>query len=109
MSKDADSETIALIISIVSKYIIASVVLISMGVAIGVYAILSYVVYGSSITFVSGIAVFLVLFFGLTLIAVGVFLTLRSLYWMRSEGVRLREKLEKSSSKGSKGGKGNDS
>nr|MDO8081095.1 hypothetical protein [Candidatus Freyarchaeota archaeon] len=109
MAKETDLKTIASIISIASKYIIASVVLISIGAASGVYAVLTYLVYGTSITFTSSIAVFLVLFIGLALIAIGVFLTLRSLYWMRSEGIRLREMLEKDKSKGTQRRKSNDS
>lgn len=99
MAKETDLETIRSIIAIASKYIIASVVLMSIGVASSIYAIFTYLVYGTSITFTSGIVVFLVLFVGLSLIVIGVFLTLRSIYWMRSEGVRLKEMLDKDSSK----------
>jgi uncharacterized membrane protein len=99
MAKETDLETIRSIIAIASQYIIVTVVLMSIGAAISVYAILAYLVYGSSITFTSGALVFLVLFVGLALIAIGVFLTLRVIYWMRSEGVRLREMLGKDSGK----------
>lgn len=107
MTKEKDLENVTLILSTASKYIVASALLILVGVAVCVYAILTNLVYGSSITFTST-AVFLVLFSGLTFIATGVFLTLRSIYWMRSEGIKLREILEKSG-KGAKGGKDNDS
>lgn len=105
MTKEKDLESITLILSIASKYIIVSALLILVGAAICVYAIITNLVYGSSITF-TGSAVFLVLFLGLAFIVTGVFLTLRSIYWMRSEGIKLRAILEKGD-KGAKGGKDN--
>jgi hypothetical protein len=87
-------EASAAIISIASKYIIASVILVAIGAVSGVYAILTHLVYGSS-AFGSNVAVFLGLFLGVALIAIGAFLTIWGLYWMRSEGRRLRKKLEK--------------
>lgn len=94
MAREIDLEASAQIISIASKYIIASVILVAIGAVSGVYAILTYLVYGSS-AFASNIAVFLGLFLGVALIAIGAFLTVWGLYWMRSEGRRLRKKLEK--------------
>nr|MDO8081224.1 hypothetical protein [Candidatus Freyarchaeota archaeon] len=94
MAREIDLEASASIISIASKYIIISVVLVALGAVAGVFAILTYLVYGTS-AFASNIVVFLGLFVGLAFIAIGGFLTLWGLYWMRSEGRRLRKRFEK--------------
>lgn len=75
---------------IASKYIIASVITVAVGSVSIVYGVLTYIVYG---TYASSVAMFMGFFIGLALILIGVFLTFWGLYWMRSEGRRLREKL----------------
>lgn len=94
MAREIDLEASAQIISIASKYIIASVVLVAIGAVCGVFSILTYLVYGTSAS-ASNIAVFLGLFLGLALITIGAFLTVWDLYRMRSEGRRLMKKLKK--------------
>ncbi|MBS7251234.1 MAG: hypothetical protein Q6366_004810 [Candidatus Freyarchaeota archaeon] len=91
-ARDIDLEASASIILIASKYIVASVVAVAIGAVSLVYGILTYFVYG---TYASSAAIFMGLFIGLALILIGVFLTFWGLYWMRSEGKRLKQKLEK--------------
>ena len=90
-ARDVDLEASASIISIASKYIVASVVVVAVGAVSLVYGILAYLVYG---TYASSAVIFMGLFLGLALILIGLFLTFWGLYWMRSEGRRLRRKLE---------------
>ncbi|WXG41767.1 MAG: hypothetical protein WED07_13555 [Candidatus Freyarchaeum deiterrae] len=101
MAKEIDLGASASIISIASKYIIASVILVAIGAISLVYAVITYLVYGTSIIYsttvplASGIAIFIALFVGLASIAIGGFLTLWGLYWLRSEGKRLKSKPNK--------------
>ncbi|MBS7248636.1 MAG: hypothetical protein QXW47_06550 [Candidatus Jordarchaeales archaeon] len=91
-AKEIDLEASTSIIMIASKYIVASVIAVAVGSVSIVYGVLTYIVYG---TYASSVAIFMGLFIGLALILIGVFLTFWGLYWMRSEGRRLREKLGK--------------
>lgn len=91
-AREVDLEASASIITIASKYIVASVVAVAVGSVSIVYGVLAYLVYG---TYAASMAIFMGFFIGLALILIGAFLTLWGLYWMRSEGKRLKEKLEK--------------
>ncbi len=92
MAREIDLEASAQIISIASKYIIFSVVLVAIGAVFMVYAVLAYLVYGTYAVSFSIIGGF---FIGVAFIVIGVFLTFWGLYWMRSEGKRLRKKFER--------------
>ncbi len=90
MSKDADVEASVNIISIAAKYIVSSVILIAIGLMSLVYSILTYFVYGSLALPYVILGAF---FIGVAFIVIGIFLVFWGLYWMRSEGKRLRKKL----------------
>ncbi len=84
-------ETSADILSIASRYIVVSVLVIAVGAVSTVYAILDYLVYG----LLHGL--FLVLggfFLGVAFIIIGLFIGAWGLYWMRTEGKRLRKRFE---------------
>ncbi|MEX2720420.1 MAG: hypothetical protein Q6362_003245 [Candidatus Wukongarchaeota archaeon] len=91
-SKDIDLETSADIIAIAAKYIVFSVLAVAVG-AIGiVYSILAFAIYGKEATSFSIAGGF---FVGVAFILIGVFLVFWGLYWMRSEGKRLKKKYGK--------------
>ncbi|MFB0562003.1 MAG: hypothetical protein ACETWM_12440 [Candidatus Lokiarchaeia archaeon] len=92
MAREIDLEASAEIISIASRYVIISVVAVAIGAVAVVYAVLAYLVYGS---YAVSFAIFGGFFIGLAFIVIGVFLTFWGLYWMRSEGKRLRKRLGK--------------
>lgn len=84
-------EASAEILSLASKYIIASVVAVAIGAISLVYSILAFIVYG----FVAiQLAVLGGLFIGVAFIGIGVFLTFWGLYWMRSEGKRMKKRFK---------------
>ncbi|MFW9975094.1 MAG: hypothetical protein ACFFDQ_07520 [Candidatus Thorarchaeota archaeon] len=90
-SRDIQMETSADILSIASRYIVVSVLVIAVGAVSTVYAILDYLVYG----LLHGL--FLVLggfFLGIAFIIIGLFIGAWGLYWMRTEGKRLRKRFE---------------
>ncbi len=96
MSDQIVLEASSEIISIASKYIIASVLLVAIG-AIGlVYSLLTYFVYGSAAL---PFAIFLGFFIGIGFIAIGIFLNFWGLYWMRTEGRRLKKRFHNFSQK----------
>lgn len=96
MSDQIVLEASSEIISIASKYIIASVLLVAVG-AIGiVYSLLTYFVYGS---FALPFAIFLGFFIGIGFISIGIFLNFWGLYWMRTEGRRLKKRFQTLSQK----------
>lgn len=92
MAREIDLEASAQIISIASKYIIISVLAVAAGAVALVYSVLAYLVYGS---YAVSSAVIVGFFIGIAFIVIGVFLTFWGLYWMRSEGKRLKKKLGK--------------
>lgn len=84
-------ETSADILSIASRYIIVSVLVIAIGAVSTVYAILDYLVYG----FLYGIfLVFGGFFLGIAFVIIGLFIGVWGLFWMRTEGKRLRKRFE---------------
>jgi hypothetical protein len=92
LAREIDLEASAEIISIASRYVIISVVAVAIGAVAVVYAVLAYLVYGS---YAVSFAIIGGFFIGLAFIVIGVFLTFWGIYWMRSEGKRLRKKLGK--------------
>lgn len=89
-SRDIEMETSADILSIASRYIVVSVVIIAIGAISSVYAILNYLIYGLEF------GLFLVLggfFLGVAFMIIGLFIGLWGLFWMRSEGKRLRRRF----------------
>jgi hypothetical protein len=102
MSKEMDMEASESIISMASKFMIASVILVAVGAISCIYAALVYLVYGtstipfgSSSILVSSIATLFGLIIGAAFIVIGGFLALWGLFWMRSEGKRLKGKVDK--------------
>jgi len=96
MSDQVVLEASSEIIQISAKYIIASVVLVAVG-AIGlVYSLLTFFVYGSEAL---PFAIFLGFFIGIGFIVTGIFLNFWGLYWMRSEGRRLKRRFNTHSGK----------
>ncbi|MFX1563216.1 MAG: hypothetical protein ACFFDP_07905 [Promethearchaeota archaeon] len=94
MTEEMAMEASAEIISLAAKYIIISVIAVAIGAVSLVYSILAYIVYGFiAIQF----SILAGLFIGVAFIAIGVFLTLWGLYWMRSEGKRMKKKFKPSS------------
>jgi len=91
-SRDIDLEASADIITIASKYIIYSVLAVAVGAVSIVYSILAYAIYGKEATSFSIAGGF---FVGLAFILIGIFLVFWGLYWMRSEGKRLKKKYAK--------------
>ncbi len=91
-SKDIDLETSADIISIASKYIVFSVLAVAVGAVGIVYSILAFAIYGKEAASFSIAGGF---FVGVAFILIGVFLVFWGLYWMRSEGKRLKKKYGK--------------
>ena len=90
MTEDMSLQTSAEILSIASKYIVASVIAGAIGAVSLVYSVLIYFVYGAeSLPFV----IFGAFFIGIAFLAIGTFLVFWGLYWMRSEGKRLRKKF----------------
>lgn len=90
-SRDIQMETSADIMSIASRYIVVSVLIIAIGAVSTVYAILDYLVY----ELLHG--VFLVLggfFLGIAFIIIGLFIGAWGLFWMKTEGKRLRKRFE---------------
>ncbi len=84
-------ETSADILSIASRYIVVSVLVIAIGAVSTVYAILDYLVYG----FLHGIfLVFGGFFLGIAFVIIGLFIGIWGLFWMRTEGKRLRKRFE---------------
>ncbi len=84
-------ETSADILSIASRYIVVSVLVIAIGAVSTVYAILDYLVYG----LLHGLFLLLGGFFlGIAFIIIGLFIGAWGLYWMRAEGKRLRKRFE---------------
>ncbi|MFW9920737.1 MAG: hypothetical protein ACFFED_14125 [Candidatus Thorarchaeota archaeon] len=76
--------------SIASKYIVLSVVMIAIGSVSLVYSLLTYIVYGTDFLLIVIIGA---VFIGFAFLLIGAFLTFWGLYWMRSEGKRLRKRL----------------
>ena len=96
MSEELALQASAEIVSLASKYIIASVVAVAIGAVSLVYSILAYLVYGLiAIQF----AIYAGLFTGVAFIAIGVFLTFWGLFWMRSEGNRMKKRFHSSQPK----------
>ncbi|MHA3964264.1 MAG: hypothetical protein AM325_012090 [Candidatus Thorarchaeota archaeon SMTZ1-45] len=94
-SRDIQMETSADILSIASRYIVVSVLIIAIGAVSTVYAILDYIVYG----FLHGIfLVFGGFFLGIAFVIIGLFIGVWGLFWMRTEGKRLRKRFEISNS-----------
>ncbi len=90
-SRDIQMETSADIMSIASRYIVVSVLIIAIGAVSTVYAILDYLVY----ELLHG--VFLILggfFLGIAFIIIGLFIGAWGLFWMKTEGKRLRKRFE---------------
>ncbi|MFX1299614.1 MAG: hypothetical protein ACFFAL_03170 [Promethearchaeota archaeon] len=87
MALQASSE----IVSLASKYIIISVVAVAFGAVSLVYSVLAFLVYGYAAI---QLAVLGGLFIGVAFIAIGVFLTFWGLYWMRSEGKRMKKRFK---------------
>jgi hypothetical protein len=93
MTEEMALEASAEIISLAAKYIIASVVAVAIGAVSLVYSILAFAVYGYvAIQF----AILAGLFTGVAFITIGIFLTFWGLYWMRSEGKRMKRTLKTS-------------
>ncbi|MFW9925845.1 MAG: hypothetical protein ACFFDM_03645 [Candidatus Thorarchaeota archaeon] len=90
-SRDIQMETSADILSIASRYIVISVLVIAIGAVSTVYAILDYFVYELQH------GLFLILggfFMGIAFIIIGLFIGAWGLFWMRTEGKRLRMRFE---------------
>jgi uncharacterized membrane protein len=90
LSRDIEMETSADILSIASRYIVVSVVIIAIGAISSVYAILDYLVYGLQY---GAFLVFEGFFLGIAFILVGAFIGVWGLFWMKSEGKRLRKRF----------------
>jgi hypothetical protein len=91
LSRDIEMETSADILSIASRYIIVSVVIIAVGAISSVYAILDYLVYG---IIHGGFLLFGGFFLGIAFMLIGSFIGVWGLFWMKSEGRRLRKRFE---------------
>ncbi|TFH04437.1 MAG: hypothetical protein E4H14_14720 [Candidatus Thorarchaeota archaeon] len=89
-SRDIAMETSADILNIASRYIIVSVVIIAIGAISSVYAILDYLIYGS---LHGAFLIFGGLLLGIAFMVIGGFIGLWGLFWMRSEGKRLRKRF----------------
>lgn len=83
-------ETSADILSIASRYIVVSVLVIAIGAVSSVYAILDYLVYG---LLHGGFLLMGGFFLGIAFIVIGLFIEFWGLFWMRSEGKRLRKRF----------------
>jgi hypothetical protein len=93
MSEEMALQASAEIVSLASKYIIVSVVAVAIGAVSLVYSVLAYLVYGFlAIQF----TIYAGLFIGVAFIAIGVFLTFWGLYWMRTEGTRMKKRFHPS-------------
>jgi hypothetical protein len=90
-SRDIEMETSADILSIASRYIIVSVIIIAIGAISSVYAILDYLIYGMAH---GAFLVFGGFFLGIAFVIIGVFIGFWGLFWMKSEGKRLRKRFE---------------
>lgn len=90
MPGEIDIEASMDIMSIASKYIVLSVVMIAIGSVSLVYSLLTYIVYGTDFLLIVIIGA---VFIGFAFLLIGAFLTFWGLYWMRSEGKRLRKRL----------------
>ena len=89
-SRDIQMETSADILSIASRYIVVSVLVIAVGAVSTVYAILDYLVY----EFLHGLfLIFGGFFLGIAFIIIGLFIGAWGLFWMRTEGKRLRKRF----------------
>jgi len=96
MTEEMALEASAEIVSLASKYIIASVVAVAIGAVSLVYSILAFLVYGFlAIQFI----ILAGLFIGVAFIAIGIFLTFWGLFWMRSEGNRMKKRFHSPSAK----------
>jgi hypothetical protein len=91
MSRDIEMETSADILSIASRYIIVSVVIIAIGAISSVYAILDYLIYG---LIHGAFLVFGGFFLGIAFVLIGCFIGVWGLFWMKTEGKRLRKRFE---------------
>jgi hypothetical protein len=91
MTEEMALEASAEIISLAAKYIIVSVVAVAIGAVSLVYSVLAFVVYGY---FVIQFSILAGLFIGVAFITIGVFLTFWGLFWMRSEGKRMKTKFK---------------
>ncbi len=91
MSHEVEMETSARILSIASRYIIVSVLVIAIGAVSIVYALLIFLVSGAAgLIFEVAAGIFM----GLAFAAIGLFIGAWGLFWMRTEGKRLRKMLE---------------
>ena len=89
-SRDIEMETSADILSIASRYIVISVVIIAIGAISSVYAILDFLIYGMEH---GAFLLFGGLFLGIAFMLIGAFIGVWGLFWMRSEGRRLRKRF----------------
>ncbi|MFW9910098.1 MAG: hypothetical protein ACFFEF_16195 [Candidatus Thorarchaeota archaeon] len=89
-------ETSADILSIASRYIVVSVLVIAVGAVSTVYAILDYLVYG---LLHGAFLIFGGFFLGIAFMIIGLFIGVWGLFWMKTEGRRLRKRFEKMSEK----------
>ena len=91
MTEEMALEASAEIISLAAKYIIVSVVAVAIGAVSLVYSVLAFLVYGF---FAIQFTVLAGLFIGVAFITIGIFLTFWGLYWMRSEGKRMKKQFK---------------
>ena len=89
MSSSIDVDASIDIMSFASRYIVLSVVMIAIGSVSLVYSGLTYVVYGEGFL---PIIIIGAVFIGIAFLLIGAFLTFWGLYWMKSEGKRLRKR-----------------
>lgn len=91
MSDSINLEASMDIMSIASKYIVLSVIAVTIGSVSIVYSVLIYLVYGFDFYV---IVLFGTFFTGIAFLVIGAFLSFWGLLWMRNEGSRLRRKIE---------------
>jgi len=96
MSEEIVLEASMEIIAIASKYIVISVVAIVIGTVGLIFGILTQLVYGKE---TASRAIFGGYFVGIAFTVIGIFLLFWGLYWMQSEGRRVRKRLEKGKNK----------
>jgi hypothetical protein len=95
-SRDIQMETSADILSIASRYIVVSVLVVAIGAISTIYAVLDYLVYGLEH---GAFLIFGGFFLGIAFVIIGLFIGGWGLFWMKTEGKRLRKRFEKISGK----------
>jgi len=91
--KKVDEKASEQIISLSAKYMVISVLAMAIGTVSLAYSFLLFVVFHYSL---ASVIVVGAVFIGLAFIVIGIFLNFWGLYWLRSEGKRLKQRsLEK--------------